>query len=101
MAFYDDADDGQGQRQHQGDRQHNQPLHTEKIFTDRKVFFMDLKENSRGRVVKITEDVKGRRDTIMVPIEALNEFLDALQRIDDYDRENPGEYQPEEGSAED
>ena len=44
-------------------------LHTEKILADRKTFFLDLKENARGMVVKITEDVSGNRDTIMVPAE--------------------------------
>ena len=37
---------------------------TEKIMADRKQFFLDLKENARGRVVKITEDVNGRRDNV-------------------------------------
>ena len=53
-------------------------LHTEKILADRKIFFLDLKENRRGRVVKITEDVGGNRDTIMVPAEILSDFIDAL-----------------------
>jgi hypothetical protein len=66
------------------------PLLTEKILADRKMFFLDLKENSRGRVVKITEDVRGRRDTIMVPMESLQDIYDALGRILDYDRSNPG-----------
>ena len=56
-------------------------LHTEKILADRKVFFLDLKENQRGRVVKITEDVAGNRDTIMVPAEILGYFIAALQDI--------------------
>ncbi len=56
-------------------------LHSEKILADRKKFFLDLKQNARGRVVKITEDVKGNRDTIMVPIEVLDEFISALQDI--------------------
>ena len=46
---------------------------------------MDLKENDRGRFVKITEDVRGRRDTIMLPIEALDDFLEALNRVADYE----------------
>jgi hypothetical protein len=65
----------------------NPPLHSEKIMTDRKIFFLDLKENDRGRVIKITEDVRGRRDTIMVPLEAAEEFLDALQRILEAERD--------------
>ncbi|MDA7898471.1 RNA-binding protein [bacterium] len=58
-------------------------LHTEKIISDRKIFFLDLKENQRGRVVKITEDVGGNRDTIMVPAEILGDFIDALADIRD------------------
>ena len=65
----------------------NQPLYTEKIFTDRKVFFMDLKENDRGRFLKITEDVRGRRDTIMLPVESLAEFIEALHRVAEYEEE--------------
>ena len=56
-------------------------LHTEKILTDRKKFFIDLKENNRGMVVKITEDVGGNRDTIMVPEEILGDFIGALQDV--------------------
>ena len=56
-------------------------LHSEKIQTERKTFFLDLKENDRGRFIKITEDVRGRRDTIMVPIEVVNEIMDALENI--------------------
>lgn len=56
-------------------------LHTEKILADRKTFFLDLKENNRGKVVKITEDVGGNRDTIMVPAEILEDFIAALNDI--------------------
>ena len=56
-------------------------LHTEKILADRKVFYLDLKENQRGKVVKITEDVGGNRDTIMVPAEILGDFIAALVDI--------------------
>jgi hypothetical protein len=60
-------------------------LASEKVVSGRKIFFLDYKENSRGRVLKITEDVNGRRDTIMVPDEALDDFADALERILDCD----------------
>jgi hypothetical protein len=58
----------------------NPPLHSEKIVTDRKIFFLDLKENDRGKFIKITEDVRGRRDTIILPIDAAQEFMDAMMR---------------------
>ena len=56
-------------------------LHTEKIIADRKTFYLDLIENARGKVVKITEEVSGNRDTIMVPAEILNDFIEALTDI--------------------
>ena len=62
-------------------------LKSEKIQVDRKIFFFDLKENDRGRFLKITEDVGGRRDTIMVPAEGLADFADALNAIVDYAEE--------------
>ncbi len=62
-------------------RNSDRVLASEKVVSGRKIFFLDYKENSRGRVLKITEDVNGRRDTIMVPDEALDDFADALERI--------------------
>jgi hypothetical protein len=59
------------------------PLASEKIQIDRKIFFLDLKENQRGRFLKITEDVSGRRDTIMLPASGFRDFVDALSRIVD------------------
>jgi hypothetical protein len=56
-------------------------LHTEKILADRKVFFLDLKRNARGMVVKITEDVSGNRDTNTGPAEILGDFIAALTDI--------------------
>ncbi len=64
-----------------GERPVNEPLASEKITIDRKVFFLDLKENNRGRFLKITEDVGGRRDTIMLPIAAFRDFSEALERL--------------------
>jgi hypothetical protein len=62
------------------------PLASEKIQVDRKVFFLDLKENQRGRFLKITEDVNGRRDTIMIPASGFQEFVEALTRIVDLEQ---------------
>ena len=63
----------------------SEPIATEKVTIDRKVFFLDLKENQRGRFMKITEDVGGRRDTIMLPAGAFRDFLEALARLVDYE----------------
>lgn len=61
---------------------------TEKITVDRKTFFIDLKKNARGRVVRITEKVSSNRDRIMVPAEILDEFIAALQEIQRANRQN-------------
>ena len=61
-------------------------LLSDKIQIERKVFFFDLKENPRGRFLKITEDVGGRRDTIIIPSTGLDQFRDAVQRAIDSDQ---------------
>jgi len=65
------------------------PLASEKISIERKIFFLDLKENNRGRFLKITEDVGGRRDTIMLPAAAFGEFLEALARLIEVEKKLP------------
>ena len=61
------------------------PIASEKIAHERKLFFLDLKENDRGRFLKITEDVGGRRDTLMLPATAFKDFVEALQRLVEFE----------------
>lgn len=49
-------------------------IKTDKIQIERKTFVFTLKENPRGRFLRITEDVSGRRDTIIIPATGLAEF---------------------------
>src|ERR1700735_2484055 len=49
-------------------------LKTEKIQIERKTFIFTLKENPRGRFLRITEDVNGRRDNVIIPATGLDEF---------------------------
>lgn len=56
-------------------------IKTEKIQIERKTFIFTLKENPRGRFLRITEDVGGRRDTIIVPATGLRDFQGALAEI--------------------
>lgn len=56
-------------------------LKSEIIQIERKTFHFTLKENPRGRFLRITEDVGGRRDTIIIPAPGLDDFkkiLDAM-----------------------
>jgi|SRR5580658_8750309 PurA ssDNA and RNA-binding protein len=53
-------------------------LKTERIQIERKSFQFTLKENPRGRFLRITEDVGGRRDNIIIPATGLEEFKKIL-----------------------
>lgn len=64
-------------------------LFNERIQVERKLFFFDLKENERGQFLRITEDVSGRRDAIVVPATGLQDFREAIDRvIDRQEQEN-------------
>ncbi len=56
-------------------------LHSERIQVERKQFFFDLRENERGCFLRITEDVGGRRDAIVVPASGLRDFQATLGRV--------------------
>ncbi|MDX6766769.1 MAG: PUR family DNA/RNA-binding protein [Candidatus Methylacidiphilales bacterium] len=56
-------------------------IRSEQIQVERKIFFFDLKENQRGRFLRITEDVNGRRDTIILPAPGVAEFIEVLQSL--------------------
>ena len=56
-------------------------MRSDKVQIERKTFLFALKENPRGRFLRITEDVGGRRDTIIIPAPGLEEFkriIDAM-----------------------
>ncbi|HOB32041.1 MAG TPA: PUR family DNA/RNA-binding protein [Verrucomicrobiota bacterium] len=53
-------------------------LKTARVQIERKTFVFTLKENPRGRFLRITEDVGGRRDTIIIPAPGLEEFRKLL-----------------------
>jgi hypothetical protein len=56
-------------------------LKSEKVQIERKIFVFTLKENPRGRFLRITEDVGGRRDTIIVPSTGLEDFKKLLDEM--------------------
>jgi hypothetical protein len=61
---------------------HEDTLRSEKLQIERKTFLFTLKENPRGRFLRITEDVAGRRDTIIVPAPGLEEFRKMLEAME-------------------
>jgi len=64
-------------------------LRTEKIQIERKTFILTLKENPRGRFLRITEDVNGRRDNIIIPSTGLEEFRRLVDEMVKTSEETP------------
>ena len=69
-----------------GHRPHGSPkppgnedtIKSDKVQIERKTFVFALKENPRGRFLRITEDVGGRHDTIIIPAPGLEDFKKLL-----------------------
>ena len=59
------------------------------IQIERKTFVFTLKENPRGRFLRITEDVGGRHDTIIIPAPGLEEFQKVLDEMAKVSAETP------------
>ena len=80
-----------------GHRHHGPPrppvneetLKSEKIQIERKTFLFALKENPRGRFLRITEDVGGRRDTIIIPAPGLEDFKKVIDQMVEAAEEPP------------
>ena len=65
-------------------------LRSEKVQIERKTFFLDLKENDRGRFLRITEDVGGRRDRIIMPSTGMEDLARALDDLIIFEQEELG-----------
>lgn len=55
-------------------------LFSEQVQIERKLFSFDLGENPRGRFLRVTEDVGGRRDTVIIPTSGLEQIRDIINR---------------------
>ena len=64
-------------------------IRTEKLQIERKTFAIALKENPRGRFLRITEDVGGRRDTLIIPSTGLADFKRVVDEMVKADAETP------------
>lgn len=58
-------------------------IRSERLFNRRKnkVYYIDLKTNSDGSFVKITEACGGKRDTIVIPTALADAFCAAVERV--------------------
>ncbi len=64
-------------------------LQATSLQVERKHITFDLRENPRGRFLRIIEEVGGRRDAVIVPASGLEEFRDALNKIIDHAKSLP------------
>ena len=51
------------------------------IQIERKFFVLTLKENPRGRFLRITEEVGGKRNTIIIPAPGLKDFQNLINEM--------------------
>lgn len=73
-------------------------LKSEQLQIERKTFVLTLKENPRGRYLRITEDAGGRRhsiNSIIIPAPGLQEFKKLLEEMIKASIELPPKIMPE------
>lgn len=58
-------------------------IRSERLFyrRKRKVYYIDLKKNSDGSFLKITEACGGKRDTIVIPTGLAEAFCRAVEKV--------------------
>ena len=64
----------------------DEELASEQIRVERKLLSFSLNENQRGRFIRITEDVGGHRDTVIIPATGLQAVRDVLDRLIEQNR---------------
>lgn len=60
---------------------HDQSLETRELQVERKFFTAQLRENERGKFLRLTEEAQGRRNTVIVPASGFKDFADLIQDI--------------------
>lgn len=58
---------------------YSQEVFSEKISARYRTFFIDVKENANGHLVKVSEKSRGKKSTIMFDAEDLEAMITALQ----------------------
>ena len=56
-------------------------IEAKELQIERKHFYVEFRENNRGRFLRITEEAHGRRNTIIVPSTGLEEFNAAIDDV--------------------
>ena len=56
-------------------------IEAKELQIERKHFHVELRENDRGRFLRITEETHGRRNTIIVPTTGVEDFTAAIGEV--------------------
>jgi len=56
-------------------------LESRELQVERKHFFIEFRENERGRFLRITEEAHGRRNAVIIPSTGLDDFERALNEV--------------------
>lgn len=65
----------------QGGGSYADEIFSKKISAKFRTFFVDLKQSSNGKFLKISEKSRGRKSTIMMDAEDIPAFIEALQEV--------------------
>lgn len=60
---------------------HNDALTTLELQIERKFFKAQIRENERGKFLRLTEESQGRRNTVIVPSSGFGEFAQLINEI--------------------
>jgi len=75
---------------------HEDSLKSGEVQIERKHFIFALKENPRGRLLRITEDIGGRYNSIIIPATGLHEFKKLLDEMIKASEDMPIKANPQE-----
>jgi len=56
-------------------------IEARELQIERKYFYVELRENDRGKFLRIIEEAHGRRNSIIVPSTGVDEFTAAISEV--------------------
>jgi hypothetical protein len=56
-------------------------IEARELQIERKHFYVELRENERGRFLRITEEAHGRRNSIIVPSTGVDDFTATIAEV--------------------
>jgi hypothetical protein len=59
----------------------NQALESREIQVEHKFFTAQIRENERGKFLRLTEEAQGRRNTVIVPSSGFADFANLINDI--------------------